>query len=343
MKRIRLVGVLLLLVGVIVAPIGAKAPHFIHLFVFGDSISDTGNDFILSRALGAQPALPPSVSPNRTYFNGRFSNGPVAVEYLWALLNPGRASLIPPSLADQRVPAVGPVSFAFGVSGSGIATEFNGVQVPGLGTQIELFRRGIRGRHAPPHSLYVVFTGANDYLVGPGELPLNPVDVVNNIGRGITALYGEGARVIVVPNLPALNAIPLLAANPSAQLVVSQLVAVHNQLLALKLQTLSLQLPGIQLVPVDVHSLTPPPGTNVTIPALDVLVPTTPPSVPTSLCIFVNPSACPNVPTFAVSPSFYYWDAVHPTTAAHAFIGRYLHDVLQQALGEDDDEDQDED
>ena len=104
MKRLRLVGVLLVLVGVVVAPIGARAPHFLRFFVFGDSLSDTGNDFILSSALGAQPALPPSVSPNRTYFNGRFSNGPVAVEYLWGRLNSVPVSLIPPSLADRRVP-----------------------------------------------------------------------------------------------------------------------------------------------------------------------------------------------------------------------------------------------
>src|SRR5262245_21659311 len=98
MKRIRLVGVLLVVFGVVVAPIGARGAHFIHFFVFGDSISDTGNDLILSSALGAQPALPPSFSPNRTYFNGRFTNGPVAVEYLWGLLNSAPVSLIPPSL-----------------------------------------------------------------------------------------------------------------------------------------------------------------------------------------------------------------------------------------------------
>jgi outer membrane lipase/esterase len=335
MKRLRLVGVLLVLVGVVVAPIGARGPHFLRFFVFGDSLSDTGNDFILSSALGAQPALPPSVSPNRTYFNGRFSNGPVAVEYLWGRLNSVPVSLIPPSLADRRVPPVGAVSFAFGVSGSGVTTEFNGVQVPGLGAQIELFRQGMRGQHAPPHSLFLVFTGASDYLVGPGEAPLNPVDVVNNIGRGITALYALGARVIVIPNLPDLGAIPVARPGSALAQGLSQLAVTHNQLLALKLQILSLQLPGIQLVPVDLHSLTPPPGTNVTIPALDVLVPTTPPAVPTSLCIFANPAACPNVPTFAVSPVFFFWDAEHPTTASHSVIGRYLHDVLLRDLAED--------
>src|SRR5262245_21159482 len=339
MKRLHLVGALLVLVAVVVAPIGAKGPHFIRFFGFGDSLSDTGNDFILSSALGAQPALPPSVSPNRTYFNGRFSNGPVAVEYLWGRLNSAVFSVIPPSLAARRVPAVGPVSFAFGVSGSGVSTDFNGVQVPGLGAQIELFRQGMRGQHTPPHSLYVVFTGATDYLVGPGETPLNPVDVVNNIGRGITALYGLGARVIVVPNLPDLGALPAAVPGSSLAQALSQLALLHNQLLALKVQTLSLQFPGIKLVPVDLHGLTPPPGTNVTVPALDVLVPS-PGPVPTSLCIFVNPAACPNVPTFTVSPAFFFWDAEHPTTAAHARIGRHVYDVLQQALA-DDEEDED--
>ena len=339
MKRIRLVGVLLVLVAVVVAPIGAKGPHFNHFFnhffVFGDSLSDTGNDFILSLALGAQPPLPPSVSPNRTYFNGRFSNGPVAFEYLWGRLNSGPPSLIPPSLADRRVPAHGAVSFAFGATGSGVSSEFRGVALPGLATQIELFRQSMRGKHAPPHSLFAVFTGANDYIVQPGEAPLNPVDVVNNIGRGITALYGLGARVIVVPNLADLGAIPLVGpGSPGAQLI-SQLVVFHNQLLALKLQTLSVQLPGIQLVPVDLHALTPPPGTNVTVPALDALVPPAPGGVPTSLCIFVNAAACPNVPTFAVSPAFFFWDAEHPTTAAHAFIGSYMQGVLQQALADE--------
>ena len=334
MKRIRLVGVLLVLIAVVVAPIGAKGPRFNHFIVFGDSLSDTGNDFILSSALGAQPALPPSVSPNRTYFNGRFSNGPVAVEHLWGLLNSGPPSLIPPSLADLRVPAHGAVSFAFGATGSGVSSEFRGVDVPGLLTQIELFRRSLRGKHAPPHALFSVFTGATDYIVAPGEAPLNPVDVVNNIGRGITTLYGLGARVIVVPNLPDLGAIPLVSpGSPGAQLL-SQLGVLHNQLLALKLQVLSVQLPDIQLVRVDLHALTPPPGTIVTVPALDVLVPPVG-GVPTSLCIFVNPAACPNVPTFAVSPSFFFWDAQHPTTAAHAFIGSYMHGVLQQALADE--------
>ena len=56
------------------------------MYVFGDSLSDTGNDFISTTAQRLVPAIPPSVSPYATYWQGRFSNGPVAVEYLWRLL-----------------------------------------------------------------------------------------------------------------------------------------------------------------------------------------------------------------------------------------------------------------
>jgi phospholipase/lecithinase/hemolysin len=44
-----------------------------NIFVFGDSLSDTGNLFKLTGDL-----FPPSPP----YFNGRLSNGKVAVEYL---------------------------------------------------------------------------------------------------------------------------------------------------------------------------------------------------------------------------------------------------------------------
>ena len=58
-------------------------PKYDNLYVFGDSLSDTGNDIILTKAQRISPAIPPSESPHRTYYKGRFSNGPVAVEYLW--------------------------------------------------------------------------------------------------------------------------------------------------------------------------------------------------------------------------------------------------------------------
>jgi phospholipase/lecithinase/hemolysin len=52
------------------------------MYVFGDSLSNTGNDFVASSAQGLSPAIPPSPTPYATYWKGRFNNGPVAVEHL---------------------------------------------------------------------------------------------------------------------------------------------------------------------------------------------------------------------------------------------------------------------
>jgi len=50
-------------------PLSVLAGPFSSLFVFGDSLSDTGNVSILTG--GAFP------DPSQPYFNGRFSDGPI--------------------------------------------------------------------------------------------------------------------------------------------------------------------------------------------------------------------------------------------------------------------------
>ena len=98
-----------------------------HLIVFGDSLSDTGNDLLAT----IQTPLP--IPPPQMYAAGRFSNGPVALEYLWSFLS-GGPPVIPPSLTVPVLPQQGAVNFAFGGSGSGAFTNWNGLNVPGQGT-----------------------------------------------------------------------------------------------------------------------------------------------------------------------------------------------------------------
>jgi len=128
------------------------------MYVFGDSLVDTGNDLILTTALGEMPALPPSRRPNRTYFQGRFSNGPIAFEYLWALLNGQRvpsANGVVPSLEAPKVPRRGAVSFGFGASKTGYLTPIAGspIPLPGLRGQVELLNLALGGQRAPDRAL----------------------------------------------------------------------------------------------------------------------------------------------------------------------------------------------
>src|SRR5437763_5451194 len=79
----------------------AQVPNYDSFYAFGDSLADNGNDLITTKALGIDPPAPPSTSPHRTYFAGRFSNGPVAFEYLWQRLSgqaPGSPNGLKPFL-----------------------------------------------------------------------------------------------------------------------------------------------------------------------------------------------------------------------------------------------------
>ena len=65
------------------------------------------------------PATPPSEGSHRTYYKGRFSNGAVAVEYLWqSIRSDGKGSLTP-FFSDKGFVLKGAINFAFGGSTSG--------------------------------------------------------------------------------------------------------------------------------------------------------------------------------------------------------------------------------
>ena len=154
MNKLRCV-LLFCLCWIFILPGYAQVPRFDAMYVFGDSLSDNGNDLILTKLIGVNPAIPPSESPNRTYFQGRFSNGPVAFEYLWRLLKQNASANVKPSLAFALPSQNGAISYAFGGATSGFsATTPGGFPVPGLLSQVEAFHFGLFGRKPPQRSLY---------------------------------------------------------------------------------------------------------------------------------------------------------------------------------------------
>jgi phospholipase/lecithinase/hemolysin len=304
----------------------AQNRNYDALVAFGDSLSDTGNLLIATKAAGQQPAIPPSEAPNQTYFRGRFSNGPVAIEYLWGLITGRRANggavadedRVVPSLALQTARNVRAASFAFGGSGSGLFDPVPGGPIPGFQGQIELFRAALTQRTPPPGTLYVIFTGANDYIGLFGRPTLSPATVVSNIANGVRTLHALGARHVMVMNLPDLGVMPFV---PAALRPVATAISVqHNALLADALNVLSATLPDLQLRRVDVFSF---------LQRLLALGAVPAPALPLSnaTCLFTNPSTCTNA-SFDVSQPFLFWDVQHPTTAAHDRLGEHLYEVL---------------
>ena len=319
----RLLG--LLFAAVVGSPAVAAQPNYAAMYVFGDSLSDTGNDFAATTAQQMVPAIPPSVTPYATYWQGRFSNGPVAVEYLWRLMSRNNKAALVPSMLDTSVDKKSSVNFAFGGAGSGVHNLTpTGFQVPGLLGQVGLYTAALAGKKSNAQALYVVWSGSNDYLQNLGS---DPYAVVGNIATSIRSLYATGARDFLVPNLPDLGGTPLVKAQGGA-VPFTALSKGHNALLASTLGTLSSILPGVKIMPVNVFAL----GealvngglVNTDVPALAFLSPNT----GAVDCLFRQPSTCVDVPQAGFVAPFLYWDVLHPTTQVHGLIGTAMYSAL---------------
>ena len=275
------------------------------IYVFGDSILDTGNYFILTNGL-----IPPSVNPHATYYQGRFSNGPVAVEYLWTILNFGNAAQLKPSLGVTNIHEEIAVNFAYGGANSGNVQNNTqgGVFVPGVEYQVNNFIQAY-GTPVPQRALYVIWTGANDYLY---EGLSNDTSTINNIRQSIQALYSAGARNILVLNLPDLGSLPSISDPnlqypPGTSTALTSLTLQHNSDLASALHRIRSKSPGIKLIYVDVFTL---------VKRLGKYLKTG--MGPGGDCLYINPDFCTNVSYAA--PNYIYWDVEHPTTDVHKLI-----------------------
>lgn len=195
------------------------------IYVFGDSLSDTGNSFDV---IGIPPSPP--------YSQGRFSNGKIWVEYLADEL--GLSS-------NQQI------NFAFGGATTGTAnTLIPGVQgLPGLQQQIESFTAA--NTSADSSALYTIWAGANDYL---GNGVTDPTIPVANLSTAVSSLSAVGAKNIMVVNLPDLGQLPGTRGSQNAA-GLDALTEAHNSLLAANLNFLSQQNPDLNIIPLDVNDL----------------------------------------------------------------------------------------
>ncbi len=315
--------------------VSAQIPHFDSLYVFGDSLADNGNVLIQSKFLGIDPPVPPSVSPHRTYFDGRFSNGYVEFEYLWERLtgkSAGGAQGLKPFLKAPLVNGPSAIDFAYGGTGTPYLDQTpGGMWAPGLKGQIELFRLALRGRKPSNKALYAIATGSNDYRMDPFNVPMTPTEVVRNIEDAIVSLYQLGARNVMVLDMPDLGLIPANAADPAGASAVS---SAHNTELELRMDALQARLPELHLIRIRFEPLFSrllEMGTiEPRLPALEYFYPA-PEGMPGEMaCLFVSPGLCHDVDErlFNANLRFMFWDVVHPTTEAHRYLAEYLYDEL---------------
>lgn len=202
-------------------PSGASAQQVDEIYVFGDSLSDVGNAFKTTK--GEDPPSPP-------YFQGRYSNGPVWVEYLASKL---------------KLTSNPDTNFAF----SG-ATTGNSREIPlGLLTQIKEFTA--TNSSADPNALYIVWAGANDYLYGDTDTTAS----INNLAMAVKSLSAVGAKNIVVVNLPDLGKLPGTRTSRNSDSL-TDLTEKHNSGLASSLTSLRQQVNSDTIITyLDINSL----------------------------------------------------------------------------------------
>lgn len=267
----------------------AQAGNFKNVVVFGDSLSDSGNVFTVER--GTYPPPP---------YKGRFSDGPVWVEYLVKSLG----------ISGDFC------NYAFGGATTG---GINSQGVPGFNTQVETYTKLLTMAAGfptafpqPQESLFIVWIGGNDFL-GPLADPAVAVsNAVVNIRTGMVKLVSAGAKMFMVVNLPDLGLTPRMNQNETLRSSGTQLSGFFNNSLETMLEGLETDHPEIEIVRLDsfslLHEMVANPETgrysNVTDKKFDE-------------------------DTATVAEGRYlFWDDIHPTTITHKIIARRAFDLL---------------
>ena len=303
LSRIMLVSCLL--VPWLAATAGEPAHGFSQLYVFGDSLSDPGNRFADSGRTARPPFAP---IPDEAYGVGghHFSNGATWVEYLaenMDLIEGGKPAMINPGFGN------------YAYSGAR-ARDYLADEKPDFSAQVASFLATMGGQ-APADALYVVQFGGNDLrdalaaaLAGQDPAPILEAAVtamVTNIGT----LAAYGARHIMIANAPNLGIAP--AVPDYARATVTGLSYFYNTAVTDALVALAPY--GLTIYEVDMFGFTSAAAMYPEALGFSTLAP----------CL-----------TFGVTEGAFckdrdehlFWDAVHPTKAAHRLIGEIASNEL---------------
>lgn len=288
------------------APAWAEAQsRFSGIVVFGTSLSDPGNAFVLVGDASTPPdfMLSPLLIPSAPYAKGghHFSNGATWVEQFGRSI--GLGDSVGPALADASA-----TNYAVGA-----ARAYNDGINFNLTRQVDTFLAHAGGV-ASVQALYVIEMGSNDirdaftvYATGGDGAPII-AEAIASIAGNIQRLYAAGAREFLVwlpPNValtPAVRSLP-----PAAQGLASFLTQVFDSNLAGVLSQLSQNLPGANFARLDAFQL------------LNAIVAD---AAAFNLSNVTTPCLTPNVAPFSCSNAgdFLFWDGIHPTRAGHAIL-----------------------
>lgn len=284
--------------------VGDQAPGepIDRIVAFGDSLSDNGNMYNYSRW---------TLPHGKSWVVGRFTNGPVWVEYMADMLD---------------VPLN---NWSIGGSERDTAKGL----IEGIGAQVSSFARyaSMDATYDPSRTLFTFLTGANDFMNDDGNA--DPAIIRAVLARHEDALrdvISLGATKILVLNLPDISKTPAFQDRPPAsRIAVRDKVRFYNEGLAHMLKRLrSATGADLRLFAMDAK--------------FDELI-----ENPAAFGMLDASTTCLNLPSrgfidyldhvkmndWCAPDEWVFWDGVHPTTRTHALLATWALRVATDAWG----------
>jgi phospholipase/lecithinase/hemolysin len=256
------------------------------LIVFGDSLSDNGNSYEYSKH---------TKPPEPLYYHGRYSNGPIWVDYVRDDLFPKQPQAL--------------LNYAFG----GATILPNHTNAFTLSQEIDSYL-STHPQPAKPEQNFVIWIGANDYLANP-EADLRVVaKVINQLEHNIKRLLRHRAQHVMIIGMPDLGVSPF-AHDLDVQTELSELVKNHNRLLKERIVGLQKHYPSTQWHFVDVN---------------EVLLPLfAKPKQFGFAHVFERCVASPSQPkSNQACRKYVFFDQIHPTTQVHKIFAQKFMQTL---------------
>lgn len=303
----------------VLSPVPANA-SLMDMFVFGDSISDTGNASQLTG--GLIPPFPP-YPPAGTDGTTVFSSGPVWPTQLaqaLGLADPNNVNPLEPVLA------AGINNFAIG----GANTDFTNTFGPsgGLLDQIALFEQIVMQPNAAPlpdEAWFVIAAGSNDLLFSSNPVETAP-QAVDNIILAMETLEEKGAAHFLVFNLSDLGQTPFAGFPENVPNLVAAALTdgtnLFNSELVTDLLAFQTENPLVDVAVLDINTFF---AEIVLDPAAFGFTGEDIPGVPDGIGPCFNQAAMPPAPPLCPPEawnSFVYFDLVHPSSRTHGLIAQ---------------------
>ena len=298
---------------------GNASAAFTNMYVFGDSLSDSGNAKAQNLLTPYVPGITESPRPGTNviggpgYYLGRVTNG---LNY---------ADVLAQSLGLSAEASLnGGTNYAYG----GARTSYhiyNFALIPGaqpnpgfMGMTQQVSRYlSDHGGLADPDALYVVFGGVNNLqdMLANAPFRLSMAQTITDLRQMLIALHGAGAQHFLVPNAPDLSLTPRVRANGAAAVAGGHALSlVFNGALDAMLNGLDAQV-GYDIDKLDTFSLFTDVFNNPAKFGFSNV--TTPCNLGADDLFFTRlGTICGDV------GERLFWDSIHPTNEAHAILGQ---------------------